>query len=100
MYKANLFRKHRSDRKNPGFLFHSCDLRRKRSETFYFEEDSEAINFLQEREISFELVDLSKCPFKMKLKAKIAGVKRTPALVLDNGTVLNGLQKIKEYFSK
>ena len=84
--------------RSPGFLFHSCDLRGTENLSFYLDEDREAIEFLTEKGIKFNLVDLSRCPFTVKLRAKITGVNKTPTLVLDDGTKLKGIQQIKEYF--
>jgi len=83
--------------RSPGFFFHSCDLRTKQDMTFYCDEDFEAIDFLRKSGFDFELVDLSKCSFVMRLKAQMVGVNKTPTLVLDDGTVLKGLRKIEEF---
>lgn len=84
--------------RSPGFFFHSCDLRQTENLTFYLEEDREAIEFLTQRGIKFNLIDLSNCPLSFRLKAKIARINKTPTLVLDDGTKLKGVQRIKEYF--
>jgi hypothetical protein len=84
--------------RSPGFFFHSCDLRKVESITFYSEEDKEAIEFLKEKNIPFSLVDLSKCPFAVRLKAKFAGINNTPTLIFDDGKKLKGVQKIKAHF--
>ena len=86
--------------RSPGFLFHSCDLRRTQNTTFFPEEDQRAIEFLKEKGVKFELIDLSKCSLIMKLKAKINGVNKTPTLVLDDGTILKGKQQIIDYFNR
>jgi len=85
--------------KSPGFLFHSCDLREKQNVTFFSEEDQKAIEFLNDKGVKFELVDLSKCSLAMRLKAKINGVNKTPTLVLNDGTLLKGIKQIMNYFS-
>jgi len=86
--------------RSPGFLFHSCDLKTAKNITFYQEEDEEAIEFLKRKNIPFDLIDLSHRSFLDRMKAKIEGVNSTPTLVLDNGTKLNGINKIKVYFAK
>ena len=60
---------------------------------FYLEEDLEAIEFLKEKGVFFNLIDLSRCPVSIKIKAMLKGANRTSTLVLDNG-----VKKIKEYF--
>lgn len=82
--------------RSPGFLFHSCDLKKVQNFTAYAEEDQKAIEFLDERGIHYELVDLSKCAMTVKLKAKLNGINRTPTLVLDNGTKLDGILQIEQ----
>ena len=86
--------------RSPGFLFHSCDLRGTQNITFFPKEDQRAIEFLKEKGVKFELIDLSKCSLRMKLKAKINGVNKTPTLVLDDGTILKGKQQIIDYFNR
>jgi len=86
--------------RSPGFLFHSCDLRETQNVTFYPEEDQKAIELLNGKNIKFELVDLSKCSFTTRLKAKIKGINKTPTLILDDGTILKGIQQIESYFNK
>jgi hypothetical protein len=86
--------------RSPGFLFHSCDLRGKENITFYPEEDREAIELLEGRSLSFEIVDLSRCPLKTRLKAIVKGINTTPTIILDNGTKLKGINQIRDYFAK
>jgi hypothetical protein len=85
--------------RSPGLLFHTCDLRGKENITFYPEEDKEAIEFLEGRSFSFEIVDLSRCPLKTRLKAMITGINTTPTLIIEDGTKLKGIKQIKDYFA-
>lgn len=86
--------------RSPGFLFHSCDLRVKDNTTFYSDEDKEAIEFLENKACSLEIVDLARCPLKTRLKAMVNGLNKTPTLILDDGTKLKGLKQIRDYFTK
>jgi hypothetical protein len=85
-------------KRSPGLLFHSCDLKTVKNITFYPEEDEEAIEFLKSKKISFELIDLSHCSFLIRTQVKIKGINRTPTLVLDDGTKLEGIKQIKSHF--
>jgi len=57
-------------------------------------EDKEAVDLLEEAKINYKLVDLSDCPFTMRLKAKIIGINETPTLVV-NGEKIRGVQNIR-----
>lgn len=63
----------------------------------YPAEDEEAIKQLESKGFSFDLIDLSDCPFSIELKARIKGISRTPALILDNKTKFEGIDRIREY---
>lgn len=65
--------------------------------TSYSSEDEEALTGLRSKSVNFSLVDLSVCPFETRLKAKMSGVNRTPTLILDNGTRIEGINRIREY---
>jgi predicted DsbA family dithiol-disulfide isomerase len=60
-------------------------------------EDEEALTSLRSKSVSFSLVDLSSCSFENRLKAKMRGINRTPTLVLDGGTKIEGIAKIKKW---
>lgn len=62
----------------------------------YSLEDEEALTNLRSKRVSFSLVDLSLCPFENRLKAKMSGINRTPTLVLDDGTKIEGIAKINK----
>lgn len=61
-------------------------------------EDNEAIEYLKGKKLSFSLVDLSECSFKVKLTARISGIIKTPVLVCENGSRLKGIEEIRTYF--
>lgn len=84
--------------RSPRFFFHTCDLRRRKYLDFYPREDQEAIEFLKDRDVSFNLTDLSKHSFLTRLKAKMSGINQTPTLILDNGTKLKGITQIRDHF--
>jgi len=63
-------------------------------------EDNEAIEYLQQKGVSFGLVDLSDCSPTTRLLAMITGMNKTPTLVLDDGSKLKGIGQIKENFEK
>ena len=63
----------------------------------YTPEDEEALTNLRNKGVSFSLVDLSSCPLESKLTAKMSRINRTPTLVLDDGTKIEGIDRIKEY---
>jgi hypothetical protein len=60
-------------------------------------EDREALTELKNKGMNFSLVDLSACPFASRLRARMSGINRTPALILDNGTKIEGISQIREY---
>ena len=66
----------------------------------YASEDEEALTGLRSKGVNFSLVDLSVCPFETRLKAKMSGVNKTPTLVLDNGTRIEGVNRIREHTRK
>ena len=63
-------------------------------------EDEEAINLLNEAGIGYKLVDLSDCPFTVRMKAKILGINKTPTLVLGNGEKIKGIRNIRQAILK
>jgi hypothetical protein len=63
----------------------------------YGPEDEEALANLRSKGTNFSLVDLSLCSLENKLRARMSGIKRTPTLVLNDGTKIEGIGKIKEY---
>ncbi len=63
-------------------------------------EDREAVECLEQKGLSFSLVDLSGCPLKTRLRARITGINRTPTLVLDDGSKLKGIEQIRKYFNE
>ena len=63
-------------------------------------EDEEAINLLNEAGIDYKLVDLSDCPFTVRIKAKILGINKTPTLVLGNGEKIEGVRNIRQAILK
>jgi hypothetical protein len=63
----------------------------------YSPEDGEALAELKSKGMNFSLVDLSACPFATRLRARMSGINRTPALVLDDGTKIEGISQIREY---
>ena len=66
----------------------------------YEPQDEKVITHLKSKGISFNLVDFSLYDsFDTRLKAKLSGVRRTPTLVLNNGTKIEGTDKILEYLN-
>ena len=63
----------------------------------YGPEDEEALTILTSKSTNFSLVDLSSCSLGNKLTARMSGIKRTPTLVLNDGTKIEGINKIKDY---
>jgi len=63
----------------------------------YGPEDEEALTILTSKSTNFSLVDLSSCSLGNKLTARMSGIKRTPTLVLNDGTKIEGINKIKEH---
>lgn len=63
----------------------------------YSQEDEEALTNLKSKGVNFSIIDLSVCPFEARLRAKLSGVNRTPTLILDDGTKIKGIDRIKEY---
>jgi hypothetical protein len=63
----------------------------------YSTEDEEALAELKSRNMSFSLIDLSACTFGTRLRARMTGIKRTPAIILDDGTKIEGINQIREY---
>ena len=60
-------------------------------------EDEEALWELKSKNTSFNLVDLSTCTFETRLKARMTGINKTPTLILDDGTKIEGINQIREY---
>jgi hypothetical protein len=58
--------------------------------------DLEAIECLKQKGIPFNLVNLSDCPFTTRLSAMFKGISKTPTLILDNGSELQGIDEIKK----
>ncbi|NIO37924.1 hypothetical protein GTO27_09510 [Candidatus Bathyarchaeota archaeon] len=61
----------------------------------FFPEDKEAVDFLSDKGVSFNLIDLSELSFIERVKARIEGIDKTPILILDNGTRLKGMEQIR-----
>jgi hypothetical protein len=63
---------------------------------YFAPEDNEAIEYLKQKGISFDLIDLSDCSFKTRLQAKMSGIGLTPTLILNDGTRINGIEQVKK----
>lgn len=63
---------------------------------YFAPEDNEAIEYLKQKGISFDLIDLSDCSFKTRLQAKMSGINLTPTLILNDGTRINGIEQVKK----
>jgi hypothetical protein len=63
----------------------------------YGQEDEEALTILRSKGANFSLVDLSSCSLQNKLTARMSRIRRTPTLVLNDGTRIEGINKIKDY---
>jgi glutaredoxin len=63
----------------------------------YGPDDEEALTILRSKSANFSLVDLSSCPLENKLMARMSGIKKTPTLVLNDGSKIEGIDKIKDY---
>lgn len=60
-------------------------------------EDREVVERLEQKGLSFSLVDLSQCSLKTRLAARISGINKTPTLILDDGSKLRGIEQIREH---
>jgi hypothetical protein len=63
----------------------------------YGPEDQEALTILGSKSANFSLIDLSSCSLENRLTAKKCGIRRTPTLVLNDGTKIEGINKIKDF---
>lgn len=84
--------------KSGGGHWCSAGYRSKGVMRYFTPEDKDAIEYLKQKGISFNLIDLSDCSFKTILKAKIGGINQTPTLTLDDNTRIKGIKQIKEHF--
>ena len=76
----------------------SAGYRSKGVTRYFFPEDMEAIEFLNGKNVSFNLIDISDRSFMTRLQAKITGINKTPTLILDNRIRLKGIEEIKKQF--
>lgn len=60
-------------------------------------DEEEALTELKSRNMSFTLVDLSACTFGTRLRARMNGINRTPTLILDDGTKIEGINQIRTH---
>lgn len=76
---------------------HSCTdaYRSTRTICNYKSEDQKAIDILKEAGIAYKLIDLSDCPFTVRLKAKIGGINETPTLILKN-IKIEGIENVSQ----
>ena len=58
------------------------------------DKDKQAKELLDKNGIKYKLIDLSGCPLRIRLKAKITGINETPTLIL-NGEKIKGIENIK-----
>ena len=68
------------------------------TEKYLFPKDKDAVEFLEQKGISFNLIDLSECSFMTRLRAKLSGINKTPTLILDDDTRLKGVEQIRNHF--
>ena len=67
-------------------------------EKYLFPEDKNALEFLEQKRVSFNLIDLSECSIMKRLQAKLSRINKTPTLILDDGTKLKAIEQIKNHF--
>lgn len=65
----------------------------------YEYEDQKAIDLLKESGITHELIDLSNCPFTVRLKAKIRRINETPTLIWNDEKII-GPENIQRLLEK
>jgi len=75
----------------------SAGYRSQSAHTGFSREDEEALTELKTKNTTFNLVDLSTCTFETRLKARMTGINKTPTLILDDRTKIEGINQIKEY---
>jgi glutaredoxin len=63
----------------------------------YGPEDEEALAILRSKSANFSLVDLSSCSLENKLRARMRGIRRTPTIVLNDGSKIEGISRIRDY---
>ena len=76
---------------------HYCTDADRATQTIYTykPEDQMAIDLLKEAGIVHKLIDLSNCPFSVRLKVIISRINETPALIL-NDRKIKGIENIRQ----
>jgi len=77
----------------------SAGYRASKADFALTEEDKKAIELLEKSSLPFKVVDLGLAGASARLKAKIAGVNKTPTLVF-KGQKLKGLMEIEAFLEK